>query len=78
MTEPEATYCYRYPRPALTADCVLFRPAADGSGWTTLLIRRARAPYEGHWAFPGGFMEMDETIEACAALVAAFAQARLD
>lgn len=67
MTKPEATYCYRYPRPALTADCVLFRPAADGSGWATLLIRRAHAPYEGHWAFPGGFMEMDETIEACAA-----------
>lgn len=67
MTYPEAPYCYRYPRPALTADCVLFKPADDGSGWTTLLVRRAHAPYKDCWAFPGGFMEMDETIEACAA-----------
>lgn len=65
MTYPEAPYCYRYPRPALTADCVLFKPADDGSGWTTLLVRRAHAPYKDRWAFPGGFMEMDESAEEC-------------
>ena len=25
-----------------------------------LLIKRKNEPFKGHWAFPGGFMEMDE------------------
>ena len=55
-------YTYEYPRPMLTADCVVTR--ADG---TLLLVQRGRDPYRGCWALPGGFMEMDETIEHCAA-----------
>jgi len=31
-----------------------------------LLIQRGADPYKGCWAFPGGFMNMDETTEQCA------------
>jgi len=31
-----------------------------------LLIERGFEPYKGCWAFPGGFMDMDETTEQCA------------
>ena len=31
-----------------------------------LLIQRGFEPYKGCWAFPGGFMEMNETTEECA------------
>ena len=30
------------------------------------MVRRGNEPYKGCWALPGGFMEMDETIEHCA------------
>ena len=45
----------------LTADCVVVR-----SGSEVLLVRRGGEPFKGCWALPGGFMEMDETIEHCA------------
>lgn len=44
----------------LTADCVVV------SGGEVLLVRRGGEPFKGCWALPGGFMEMDETIEHCA------------
>ena len=31
-----------------------------------LLIQRGNPPFKGGWAFPGGFMNMDETTEQCA------------
>jgi len=31
-----------------------------------LLIQRAQAPFAGRWALPGGFVEMDETVEQAA------------
>jgi 8-oxo-dGTP diphosphatase len=58
-------YCYDYPRPALTADIVLF--GKEKNRLHVLLIERANDPFKGAWAFPGGFMDEDETIEACAA-----------
>lgn len=56
-------YTYRYPRPAVTADCIVItRDAAP----KVLLIQRDNEPYRGYWAFPGGFMDMNETTEQCA------------
>jgi len=57
-------YTYRYPRPAVTVDVVLFSLPADTLH--VLLIRRKHAPYEGMWAFPGGFVEMDEDLQTAA------------
>lgn len=60
----EQQFCYRYPRPAVTADCVIF--GFDGVNIKVLLIQRGLEPYKGAWALPGGFMNMNETIEECA------------
>lgn len=57
-------YSYKYPRPALTADCIVF--ARKEQDFRVLLIQRANEPYKGKWAFPGGFMNMDETTEETA------------
>ena len=56
-------YTYKYPRPAVTADCVVITKEAEPK---VLLIQRGIDPYKGCWAFPGGFMNMDETTEECA------------
>ena len=31
-----------------------------------LLVERGGEPYKGCWAFPGGFLNMDETTDECA------------
>src|SRR5579885_1261385 len=57
-------YTYDHPHPAVTADVVLF--ARDRRRLKVLLIKRARDPYAGRWAVPGGFLNSDEELEACA------------
>lgn len=57
------SYTYKYPRPAVTADCVVITKEEVPK---VLLIQRANEPYKDCWAFPGGFMEMNETTEQCA------------
>ena len=57
-------YTYKYPRPAVTVDMLVFRKQENK--WQILLIRRNHAPFEGKWALPGGFMDMDETLEEAA------------
>ncbi len=52
-------FCYEYPRPALTSDCIIFSKIEDNI--KVLLIKRAYDPYKGFWAFPGGFIDPDET-----------------
>ena len=54
-----------YPKPSLTADMCLYSEEPDGL--YVLLIRRGRPPFEGSWAFPGGFVEKGETVENAAA-----------
>lgn len=56
-------YTYKYPRPSVTADCVVITKESDPQ---VLIIQRGGEPFKGYWAFPGGFMEMDETTEQCA------------
>lgn len=56
-------YTYKYPRPAVTADCIVITKEENAK---VLLIQRGDEPYKGTWAFPGGFMNMDETTEQCA------------
>ena len=61
----EKKYCYKYPHPAVTTDCVIF--GFDGKRLHILLIERGLEPYKGSWALPGGFLKMDETVEEGAA-----------
>jgi 8-oxo-dGTP diphosphatase len=58
-------YTYEYPRPALTVDCVIFG-LDESHKLKVLLIQRAHGPFEGQWALPGGFVDMDEPLEAAA------------
>ena len=57
-------FTYKYPRPALTVDAVVFKEI--GIKKEILLIQRKFAPYKGKWALPGGFVDMDETLEQAA------------
>ena len=59
-----STYTYKYPRPSVTTDCVVF--GFDGQRLNVLLIERGIEPFKGRWALPGGFMKMDETLDECA------------
>ena len=53
-------YTYDFPRPGLTADCVIFGFGAADAPLQVLLIERAKYPFEGSWAVPGGFVEEGE------------------
>ncbi|OHB82687.1 MAG: NUDIX hydrolase [Planctomycetes bacterium RBG_16_64_12] len=57
-------YTYQYARPALTVDCVVF--GLDQEDLKVLLIQRKHDPYAGHWALPGGFVDVGETPEEAA------------
>src|SRR5215472_4645432 len=57
-------YKYQYPRAALTVDCVVF--GFDEGELKVLLIERGLEPFKGHWALPGGFVRLDETLDAAA------------
>jgi 8-oxo-dGTP diphosphatase len=58
------SYTYEYPRPAVTVDCIIF--GLDDDELKVLLIRRAAEPFAGCWALPGGFVDMDESLEDAA------------
>lgn len=59
------SYTYEYPRPALTVDCVIFG-YDTGQPLKVLLIQRSLPPFEGQWALPGGFVDMEEHLESAA------------
>ncbi|MEO1349424.1 MAG: NUDIX domain-containing protein [Cyanobacteria bacterium J06635_15] len=67
------TYTYHYPRPAVTVDCVVFGiDCVSEAGLSrqptlkVLLIQRKLPPFQGEWALPGGFVQLDESLEAAA------------
>lgn len=55
---------YEFPRPALTVDCVIF--GFDEGDLKVLLIERGLEPFHGRWALPGGFVRVDESLDAAA------------
>ncbi len=56
-------YTYEYPRPAMTSDVAVLRIEGIPE---ILLVQRKDPPFKDMWALPGGFMEMDETLEETA------------
>jgi 8-oxo-dGTP diphosphatase len=61
----KGTYVYDWPRPMVTVDAAVF-------AWVEvkaklLLVQRKLEPYQGHWALPGGFVEIDEDLPDAAA-----------
>jgi 8-oxo-dGTP diphosphatase len=59
----KAKYTYDYPRPAVTVDIVVLSSDRDPQ---VLLVRRKQEPFAGSWAIPGGFIDMEETLESAA------------
>ncbi len=59
------SYCYEFPRPGLTVDCVIFGLDEQDS-LKVMLILRKLPPFQGQWALPGGFVHLDETLEEAA------------
>lgn len=57
-------YSYEYPHPAVTVDCAVF--GLDDGDLKILLIQRDLEPFAGSWALPGGFVKMDESLDAAA------------
>ena len=55
----EFPYQYKYEHMAVTTDCVIF--TYEDLTLKVLLVRRGADPYKGEWAFPGGFLKIDET-----------------
>ena len=57
-------YSYDHPRPSLTVDIAVFTILEDRL--QVLLIQRGEEPFKGCWALPGGFVEMDESLDEAA------------
>ena len=55
---------YEYPRPALTVDVVIF--TIRSKQLQVLLVERKFPPFQGMAALPGGFIELDESLEDAA------------
>ena len=53
-----------YKKPSVTVDCVVF--GLDEEDLRIILIERDLEPFKGTWALPGGFVNIDETLEAAA------------
>jgi len=67
MSEAEFLSSYdptAFERPALTVDLVLM--GINNGRLAALLLKRLDHPHVGRWALPGGFVRLDETIDAAA------------
>ena len=53
-----------YKKPSVTVDCVVF--GLDEEDLKIILIERDGEPFKGRWALPGGFIQMDESLEQAA------------
>lgn len=64
MTEEEFLAQYdssQYEKPSVSVDILIFN--RQGKGWEVLLVKRKNHPFQGKWALPGGFINMDENLE---------------
>ena len=57
------SFCYEYPRPAVTVDIVIVTRERKPR---VLLIRRKHDPFAGMWALPGGFVNENEALDGAA------------
>jgi len=57
------SYSYEYPRPAVTVDIILIY---NKTAPEILLIKRKNDPFKDKWAFPGGFLDIDEELKTAA------------
>lgn len=55
----------KYERPSVALDVLLF--TIQENNLEVLLVRRKEEPFKDSWALPGGFVRMDESLEAGAA-----------
>lgn len=69
MTEEEYLASYddsRYAKPSVTVDSIIFT-MNEQQNLEVLLIRRGGHPFLGKWAIPGGFVNLDESLDHAAA-----------
>src|SRR5437773_6579186 len=66
MTETKSHHydASKYERPSVTVDVVMM--SLRQRNLQVLLVKRRSWPYEGMWAIPGGFVNMQESLEAAA------------
>ncbi|NOX37934.1 MAG: NUDIX hydrolase [Calditrichaeota bacterium] len=57
-------YTYAYPRPMVTVDVILIQ--AGEADAEVLLIQRKHPPFQNRWALPGGYVDIEEPLEAAA------------
>ncbi len=57
-------YTYPYPHPAVTTDVVIF--TIRDAQLKLLLVKRKGEPFKGKWALPGGFLQLEESLEESA------------
>jgi len=64
-SEDEHNYdASKYEKPSVTVDILIF--TVRNNGLNVLLIKRKTWPFKDFWANPGGFVEMDESLEETA------------
>lgn len=64
LTEEEYLKQYRpgnYERPSVTVDMLLFGMDENYDSLKILMIKRKNHPFINKWAFPGGFVDIDES-----------------
>ncbi|MDY6770701.1 MAG: NUDIX domain-containing protein [Candidatus Nanohaloarchaea archaeon] len=56
-----------FDRPSVAVDTIIFTVTDDDL--KVLLVERGHEPFEGQWALPGGFIDMQESLETAATRV---------